>query len=95
MLSHLTGIVTSQQAASISGLFNTTTRVGGVIGTAAFGTVYLALAPTPGRAIHGFAALSLMLAATAFAAGSLAVLSVRQGAGDCVPGDADATVRSD
>ena len=41
--------------------------------------VYLTLAPTPGRAIHGFAALNLMLAATAFAAGCLAVLSIRQG----------------
>ena len=79
MLSHLTGMVTNQQAADISGLFNTTTRVGGVIGTAAFGTVYLALAPTPGQAVHGFAALNLMLAATALAAGSLAVLSIRRG----------------
>jgi len=94
MLSRLTGMVTNQQAADISGLFNTTTRVGGVIGTAAFGTVYLALAPTPGQAIHGFAALNLMLAATALAAGSLAALSIRRG-GDSVPGAADATVRSD
>lgn len=79
MLTRLTGMVTSQQAADISGLFNTTTRVGGVIGTAAFGTVYLTLAPTPGQAIHGFAALNLMLAATAFAAGCLAALSIRRG----------------
>jgi hypothetical protein len=85
MLSHLTGMVTSQRAADISGLFNTTTRVGGVIGTAVFGTVYLTLAPTPGKAIHGFAAVNLMLAATAFAAGSLAALPIRRG-GDSVPG---------
>jgi hypothetical protein len=72
-------MVTSQQAAELSGLFTTMTRVGGVIGTAAFGTVYLTLAPTPGRAIHGFAAVNRMLAATAFAAGGLGVLSIRHG----------------
>jgi hypothetical protein len=75
----LTGQVTGEHAASISGLFNTTTRVGGVIGTATFGTVYLALAPTPGRAVHSFAALNLMLAATALGAGGLAALSIRRG----------------
>jgi MFS family permease len=85
MLSHLTGSVTSEHAASISGLFNTTTRVGGVIGTAAFGTVYLALAPAQERAVHGFATLNLMLAATALAAASLAGLSIRRRHGEGRP----------
>ena len=44
-LSYLTSSVTGEHAAALSGLFNTVTRTGGVIGTAAFGTVYLALAP--------------------------------------------------
>ena len=35
--------MTSTHTADISGLFNTTTRLGGVIGTAAAGTAYLAL----------------------------------------------------
>ena len=47
MLSHLTSSVSGEHAgehaAALSGLFNTATRAGGVIGTAAFGTLYLAL----------------------------------------------------
>jgi hypothetical protein len=76
MLSQLTGSVTSEHAASLSGLFNTTTRVGGVIGTATFGTAYLALAPVPGQAVRGFATLNLALAVTALAAAGLAWLPV-------------------
>jgi MFS family permease len=78
MLGHLTSSVTGEHAAGLSGLFNTTTRAGGVIGTAVFGTAYLALVPGPGRAVHGFALINLALAATALAAAALALLSVRQ-----------------
>lgn len=77
MLSHLTGAVTSEQAADISGLFNTTTRLGGVIGTAAAGTAYLTLVHQPGQAVHGFALLCAALAVTAGAAAVMAALSVR------------------
>lgn len=77
MLSHLTNSVTGEHAAAISGLFNTTTRAGGVIGTAAFGAVYLALVHHPGQAVHGFAALNLALGVTALAAAVMAALSVR------------------
>jgi hypothetical protein len=77
MLSHLTGSVTSEHAASISGLFNTTTRAGGVIGTAVVGTVYLMFAPTAHQAVHGFATVNLILAATALVAAFLAGLSIR------------------
>jgi MFS family permease len=77
MLSHLTSSVTTEHAAAISGLFNTTTRAGGVIGTAAFGTAYLALVHRPSQAVHGFAVLSLALAVTALAAAAMAALSVR------------------
>lgn len=79
MLSHLTSSVSGEHAAALSGLFNTATRAGGVIGTAAFGTVYLALVHHPGQAVHGFAVLNLMLAATALVATAMAVVSVRRG----------------
>jgi MFS family permease len=76
MLRHLVSAVgpDQAQAADISGMYNTVTRVGGVIGTAAFGTAYLALARNP---VHGFAMLNLALAATALAA-AMAGLSVRR-----------------
>jgi hypothetical protein len=78
MLSHLTSSVSGEDAAALSGLFGTATRVGGVIGTAAFGTVYLALVHHPAQAIHGFAVLNLALAVTALAAAAMAAVSVRR-----------------
>jgi MFS family permease len=77
-LSHLTSSVTGDHAAAISGLFNTATRAGGVVGTAAFGTAYLALAPDGGQAVHGFATVSLAMAVTALIAAALAGFSVRR-----------------
>lgn len=44
VLSHLAGSVDGEHSADISGLFNTITRAGGVIGSAVSGTLYLALA---------------------------------------------------
>ena len=78
MLSHLTSSVSGEHAAALSGLFNTAARAGGVIGTAAFGTVYLALVHHAGQAVHGFAVLNLALAATALAAAAMAAVSVRR-----------------
>ncbi len=78
MLTHLTSSVSGEHAAALSGLFGTATRIGGVIGTAAFGTVYLALVHHPGQAVHGFAVLNLALAATALAAAAMAAVSVRR-----------------
>jgi MFS family permease len=78
MLSHLTSSVSGEHAAGLSGLFNTTTRAGGVVGTAAFGTVYLALVHDRHQAVHGFATVSLALAVAALAAAALAGLSVRR-----------------
>ena len=82
MLSHLTSSVSGDHAgahaAALSGLFGTATRAGGVIGTAAFGTLYLALVHHPGQAVHGFAVLNLALAATAVAATAMAAVSVRR-----------------
>jgi hypothetical protein len=65
-------------AADISGLFNATTRLGGVIGTAAAGTAYLALVHQPGQAVHGFALLCTALSVTAGAAAAMAALSIRR-----------------
>jgi uncharacterized membrane protein YphA (DoxX/SURF4 family) len=48
MLSHLTSSVTGEHAPDLSGLFHTITRAGGVLGAAAFGTAYLALARDQG-----------------------------------------------
>jgi MFS family permease len=82
MLSHLTSSVSGDHAgahaAALSGLFGTATRAGGVIGTAAFGTLYLALVHHPGQAVHGFAVLNLALAATALVATAMATVSVRR-----------------
>jgi predicted MFS family arabinose efflux permease len=78
MLTHLTSSVAGEHAAALSGLFGTATRIGGVIGTAAFGTVYLALVHHPGQAVHGFAVLNLALAGTALAAAAMAAVSVRR-----------------
>ena len=79
MLGHLTSSVSGEHAAALSGLFNTATRAGGVIGTAAFGTIYLALVRHPDQAVHGFAVLNLALAATALAATAMAAVAVRRG----------------
>jgi MFS family permease len=79
-LSHLTSTVTDRYAADVSGLFNTTLQVGGAIGVAVFGTVYLDLAPQPGPtpAIPAFGVTTLAMAATALLAGVLAQLAVRE-----------------
>ena len=78
MLGHLTSSVSGEHAAALSGMFGTATRVGGVIGTAAFGTLYLALVHRPGQAVHGFAVLNIALAATAVAAAAMGAVSVRK-----------------
>jgi predicted MFS family arabinose efflux permease len=79
-LGHLTSSVTTRQAADISGLFNTATRAGGVVGTAAFGSLYLALVPagahSPVTATHGFALLNLALAGAAATAAIMAWIAV-------------------
>ena len=77
-LSHLISAAPAGHAADVSGLFNSTTRLGGVIGTAAFGAVYLALVHSPEQAARGFGAINLILAATALVAAAFAGLSVRR-----------------
>jgi MFS family permease len=77
-LAQLTGAVGARHAPDISGLFNTASRVGGVVGVAAFGTLYLSLAPR--GAVHAFTITALALAATVLAAGAAAGLAAHRGA---------------
>lgn len=79
-LNHLTGVVSTRFAPDISGLANTTSRIGGVIGVAVFGTAYLAMAPEPGpaTAIAGFSVVALALSGAALAAAAMAYLATRR-----------------
>jgi MFS family permease len=82
ILGHLTGVVPRRYAPDLSGVFNTTSRVGGVVGVAVFGTAYFAVTPAPGpqAAIHGFAIIVAALAAASAVAAGLAYLSTRRAA---------------
>jgi MFS family permease len=81
MLGQLTSSVTAEHAADVSGLFNTAARGGGVIGIAAFGTLYLALAGSgphsAAHAVRAFATVNLALAGAALAAAVMAAVSAR------------------
>ncbi|GGX26817.1 MFS transporter [Streptomyces noursei] len=78
-LTHLTSTVTGQYAADVSGLFNTTIQVGGSLGVAVFGTVYLDLAPAAGRtaAVPAFTTITAALACTAVVAAAFAAWAIR------------------
>ncbi|MEU6407088.1 MFS transporter [Streptomyces sp. NPDC046985] len=77
-LTLLTSSVTGEYAAEVSGLFNTTIQVGGSLGVAVFGTVYLDLALNADRssAIHAFTTLTALLAATVAVAAVLAQVAL-------------------
>ncbi|MCZ4124638.1 MFS transporter [Streptomyces sp. H39-S7] len=78
-LTGLTSTVTDEYAAEVSGLFNTTIQVGGSLGVAVFGTVYLDIAPHAGRAdaVSAFTVVAASLAATAVVAALLAHWALR------------------
>ncbi|GAA3059581.1 MFS transporter [Actinokineospora globicatena] len=78
-LTHITSTAPARYAADVSGLFNTTLQVGGTLGVAVFGTIYLDLAPAPGRdaGVHAFGVVTGLLAATVLAAAVLAYLAIR------------------
>jgi predicted MFS family arabinose efflux permease len=67
LMGHIMGSVPARFAPDISGVTSTTTQVGGALGVAGFGSLYLALAATPGstHASHAFGLTSLALAAAA------------------------------
>jgi MFS family permease len=94
LVAHLTNSVESHDAADISGLFNTITRVAGVLGVAAFGSLYFGLASNAGRvgAIQAFTIVTFALAAASLLATVAASLSIRRST-EAGPGHADAASR--
>jgi MFS family permease len=89
LIAHLTGAVPSRYAADISGVSTTTLQIGGAIGVAAFGTVYLGLEPRAGavHATYAFAITTLALAGTALIAAASAYLATHADA--AVDGNAE------
>jgi len=76
---HLASTVPQQYAADLSGMFNTTLQVGGTLGVAVFGTLYLDLAPQAGHdlGVHAFTVVTAVLAATVIVAALLAALALQ------------------
>jgi hypothetical protein len=67
LIGHVMGAVPPRFAPDISGATSTTTQVGGAVGLAGFGSLYLVLASRPGlgHASHSFALTTLAFAAMA------------------------------
>jgi MFS family permease len=76
-LAHLTNSVEPDYAPDVSGMFNTTLQVGGTLGVAIFGTVYLNLAPRPAAAQSAFTVITLAFAITSLVAAVLVHWAVR------------------
>lgn len=74
-LTHLTESVEARFAPDVSGLFNTTLQVGGTLGVAIFGTVYLDLAARGGAPQAAFNTTNSVLAALSIGASALIVLA--------------------
>ncbi len=79
LIGHLTNSVPTDYAPDISGVATTTLQIGGAIGVAGFGSLYLTLAGHAGhtQAGHAFALTSLALGATAVLAAAAAFLTTR------------------
>ena len=77
LIAHVTNAVPQRYAPDISGVSTTTLLIGGAIGVAGFGSLYLGLTPEAGAetASHGFAITSLALGATALVAAAAAYLA--------------------
>jgi len=77
MIGHLTSAVPTRYAPDISGVSTTVLQIGGAVGVAAFGTLYLSEAGGGGAgpARHAFAVTSLVLGLTALVAACAAHLS--------------------
>jgi len=80
LIRHLTTAVPAGYAADISGVSTTALQIGAAIGVAAFGTLYLSLAPYQGTglATHAFAITTAAFAAVALLATATAHLTTRQ-----------------
>jgi hypothetical protein len=70
LLAHVTASVPSKYAADVSGVTTTTTQIGGALGVAAFGTLFLSLSHV--GATHAFALVSAGFAAVAAGAAATA-----------------------
>jgi hypothetical protein len=69
ILGHLTTVVPEGYAPDISVVTATTAAIGGALGVATFGSLYLGLDHAgPGAATHAFAIVSVTFAATALSA---------------------------
>jgi predicted MFS family arabinose efflux permease len=79
LIGHLTNAVDPRYAPDISGTSTTTLQIGGALGVAAFGAIYLSLAAPAGAApaTHAFAVTALAMGATALAAAGTAWLTTR------------------
>jgi hypothetical protein len=77
LIGHLTNSVPAGYAPDISGVATTVLTIGGAVGVAAVGSVYLALATPPAEAAagHAFAITGLVLGAAAFIAAVAAYLA--------------------
>jgi predicted MFS family arabinose efflux permease len=73
LIAHLSNAVPPRYAPDISGVSTTLTQIGGTVGVAAFGTLYLGLAA--GDATHAFAVVTAALAAAALLAAAAAYRS--------------------
>jgi EmrB/QacA subfamily drug resistance transporter len=80
LIAHLTKTVPKEHAPDISGVSTTAIQVGGAIGVAALGTLYLSLSANPGiaQATHAFAVTTAALAAIALLATATAYRSTHQ-----------------
>ncbi|MEU8890413.1 MFS transporter [Streptomyces sp. NPDC048442] len=74
-LARLTDSVEAEYAPDVSGLFNTTLQVGGTLGVAVFGTVYLDLVTRSGAPKAAFTTTNTILAAVSIAASALILLA--------------------
>jgi predicted MFS family arabinose efflux permease len=73
MIAHLTNAVPTGYAADISGVSTTTIQIGGALGVAAFGTLYMSLTHTSGAQVgHAFAVVTAGFAAVALLAAAAA-----------------------
>jgi MFS family permease len=79
MIGILTSSVPTRYAPDISGVSTTVLQIGGAVGVAAFGSLYLSEAASGGggSARHAFAVICLVLGATALVAACAAGLSMR------------------
>jgi len=85
LVAHLTNAVPSRYAADISGVSTTTSQIGGALGVAAFGTLYLSLAA--GGAAYASHAFAVVVAAFATVATLAAVTAGRATAAPAGTGD--------